>query len=69
MTGMARKILIVIGVCIFSLAGSLPVQAGEQATPEEVHEMVVNVPGQPYQVSAGIYNDDMTIDALNEILR
>ncbi len=173
MKEMVKTFLIGIGICIFSLFAAVPVHAGENATPEEVHEMVVkaadvlrvmgeealpefndpngefvwkdsyvfvadcsvptavahpfipelvgpdqselqgtrgtyfvaelcrvaehpnggwfdywwprpgypddedfrkisfsiNVPGQPYQVSAGIYNDDMTIDELNEILR
>jgi cytochrome c len=29
----------------------------------------IDVPGQPYQVSAGIYNDSLTVEELNQILR
>ncbi len=29
----------------------------------------INVPGQPYQVSAGIYNEEITIEELNETMR
>ncbi|MCB2184981.1 MAG: cache domain-containing protein [Deltaproteobacteria bacterium] len=40
-----------------------PRKKGEQ--PSRKIAFIIQVPGQPYQVAAGIYNDTITLDELN----
>jgi signal transduction histidine kinase len=41
----------------------------DDETPHRKISFMIQVPGQPYQVTAGIYNDTVTIEELNETLK